>query len=334
MKLKLLPLAIGAVIAMPGAAIAAPTLYGKVNLTIENYDNNPDGDSSDFDRWEVNSNSSRIGVKGSEKISESLSAVYKAEFEMYVDDGDKSGRTFGQRNIYGGLKGGFGEVLIGKFDTPLKTVQNKVDVFSDYQLGDIKNLIKGENRVDNVIQYSAPKMGAIAAKVALLQGEEECTSAVVGDCDDGLADGFSASLAFEQDGVYAGLGVDSDVKGWDATRLVVQANIDAIQLGFLYQTAEQADVDNAEEQVGYILSGAMKLGSDGKVKLQYGVSELDNKGNNTSAETVDKTQVAIGYDHKLSKQTKLFTHYIILEEEQGSAKDEESTLAFGLEHKF
>ncbi|MDX1696536.1 MAG: porin, partial [Ketobacteraceae bacterium] len=271
MKRKLLPLAIGAAIAMPGVAMAQPTVYGKVNVTVESYDFDPEGDASDYDQWEVNSNASRLGVKGSEKISDSLSAVYKLEYETAVDDGsadetdDGDGLVFKQRNIYGGLKGGFGEVIVGKFDTPTKTSQNKVDLFNDMKLGDIKNVIVGEERASNSIQYTTPDMGALVAKVSIMPGEGECDEGAADDCDDGLADGVSASVAFEQDGIYAAIAADKDVDGYDLIRLVVQANIDALQLGLIYQTAEEADGDDPEEQDGYILSGAMKVGSAGKV---------------------------------------------------------------------
>ena len=80
MKVKLLPLAIGAAIAMPGVAMADVTVYGKMNLTLEMADYEFEDSSSDYDRWELNSNASRLGVKGSEDINDNLSAFYKAEY--------------------------------------------------------------------------------------------------------------------------------------------------------------------------------------------------------------------------------------------------------------
>ncbi|MFX9031526.1 porin, partial [Acinetobacter baumannii] len=78
---------------------AAPTLYGKLNVTIDQVDNkNFDGKS---DVTEVNSNASRIGVKGEEKLTDNLSAVYLAEWQINAD-GD--GTDLGQRNRYIGIK--------------------------------------------------------------------------------------------------------------------------------------------------------------------------------------------------------------------------------------
>ena len=362
MKRKLLPLAIGAAIAMPGVAMAEPVVYGKVNVSFENADVDNGDDSAD--QWEVNSNASRLGVKGSEKISDSLSAVYKAEFEISVDDGDKSGETFGQRNIYGGLKGGFGEVIVGKFDTPLKTAQNKIDQFNDMSNGDIKNVITGENRASNLIQYSTPDMGGITAKLAIQPGEDRDDGDPDTDDKDGIADGFSLSVAFEQDNLYLALAHDSEIESgvtavdfatdllsdddiddisdaigvdisdgldvrMDVTRLVGQFNMDAFEFGALYQMAEDSEEGDAEE-TGYILSGAFKVGAN-KFKAQYGASEFELDG---VSETLDITQLALGMEHKLSKQTKLFTHYIMKELEVGDGDAETTNIAFGMEHKF
>ena len=104
MKVKLLPLAIGAAIAMPGVAMADVTVYGKMNLTLEMADYEFEDSSSDYDRWELNSNASRLGVKGSEDINDNLSAFYKAEYEIFPDDGSDGGSD--------GV-GGSGEVAAG-----------------------------------------------------------------------------------------------------------------------------------------------------------------------------------------------------------------------------
>lgn len=360
MKRKLLPLAIGAAIAMPGVALAdAPTVYGKLNVTVENYDNDAAGTGSDYDRWEVNSNASRLGVKGKEKISDNLSGVYKAEFEISADDGaaasaseveveedettgdivavdlESTDIVFKQRNIYVGLQGGFGQVIVGKFDTPTKTAQGKVDQFNDMKLGDIKNVLKGEERTSNTIQYTTPEMGPVTAKLAIMPGEGECTATSGSECDDGLADAFSASVAFSQDGIYAALATDSDVDGYDVIRLVGQMSMDIFTVGLIYQTAEEADTaagDPANEQSGFVLSGAVKVG-DGKIKVQYGSADNDDI-TTTKTTTTETTQIGFGYEHKLSKRTKVFTHYINLESETGSVSAEQTTLAFGAEHKF
>lgn len=349
MKRKLLPLAIGAAIAMPGVALAEPTVYGKVNVSLEANDAD-NGNDLDDSKFELNSNASRLGVKGKEKISDNFSAIYKLEYEVAVDDGKD---VFKQRNIYGGFKGGFGTVQAGNFDTPTKTAQKKIDMFNNLS-GDIKNYLVGENRSSNLIQYTTPDMGPISAKLAIQPGEETEESSG-DDARDGIGDGISASVAFDQDGIYVALAADSEMKSklvyagddasalMDGFRLVAQADIDIFTIGFLYQAFEASDGDNAisvagtdltdVEQEGFVLSGAVKVG-DGKIKAQYGQSTTEGKVGDESGEG-DADQFAVGYDHKLSKQTKVYAYVNAITYELGDDDDyEDTTVGVGMEHKF
>ena len=81
MNRKLLALAVTAALAAPMAAQAAPTVYGQLNLSIDMVD----AESLGVDAWEVNSNSSRLGVKGEEALGNGYSAVYKAEWGVSGD---------------------------------------------------------------------------------------------------------------------------------------------------------------------------------------------------------------------------------------------------------
>lgn len=348
MKMKLLPLAIAAAVAAPGVALAEATVYGKMNVSVDMHDVDPAGDAGDYDRWELNSWDSRLGVKGEEKISDALTGFYQAEFGINVDAGGGNNEdVFTQRNIFVGLKGNWGAVQLGKFDTPLKVAQGKIDQFGDTP-GDIKNVItKGENRSSDLIQYTSPKFAdAIVASIALQPGEDACTDTVEAtteSCNDGPADGMSASVAYDANGVYVALAQDSamasnnpDVDStstWDATRLVAAVSIDQFEIGALYQTGEQSEPDQPNELDGYVLSAGFKLDSVNKLKFQYGASELTD---GATDETTDITLAAFGYENALSKQTKLYVHYVMLESEEENAdeSDEATYFQLGVDHKF
>lgn len=333
MKVKLLPLAIGAAIAMPGVAMAesqGPKVYGKMNVSYEYSDLEVSvGSASDSaDTWELNSNASRLGFKGSEEISDDLSAIYQAEYGIDVDDGDGS---FSQRDIFVGLKGGWGTFKAGKFDTPLKKSQGKIDQFNDMTAGDIKNVILvGENRVSDIIQYSSPKLGdAITLNVAFQPGEEYCPDSSDSTCQDGPAENFSVSAVFNSDMIYASVAVDDGIAGVDTVRFTGILNMDVFSVGLLYQTAEESEGDDPAEQDGYILSASMSLDAKNKIRAQYGYSEVED--------SLETTQFGLGFDHKLSKQTKLFANYIMLEDEfetDPTESVEDTRIQFGLEHKF
>lgn len=350
MKVKLLPLAIAAAMAAPAVAMADVSVYGKMNVSVDMHDVDPAGDAGDYDQWELNSWDSRLGVKGEEKISDALTGFYQAEFLINVDAGGGADDVLGQRNIFVGLKGNWGAVQLGKFDTPLKLAQGKIDQFGDTP-GDIKGVVNGENRTSDLIQYTTPKFAdAIVASIALQPGEDECNEAgeaaaeaADGSCSDGIADGMSASVAYDANGIYVALAHDSAMASnnpgiastslWDNTRLVAMATIGQFELGALYQTGEQSEPAEADERDGYVVSAGFKLDSVNKLKFQYGATELTD---GPTDETTDITLAAFGYENALSKQTKLYVHYVMLEEEVDGADeaDEETYFQVGVDHKF
>lgn len=340
MKKNLLAIAVGAAMAMPGAALAdGPTVYGKVNLSLENmnYDPAPGAPNND-DEWELQSNASRIGVKGDIDLDVGgLKAIYQAEFEINVDDGDKGGQTFAQRNIFGGLQGAFGTLKAGKFDTPTKVAQMDVDQFNDLD-GDLKNLFAGENRVSNIIQYSTPKLAdMITLNLAFIPNEDSDDFDGDGENENGLADSSSISLTLEKDIFYAAIGHDTDMQDElivdetgtspviDITRVVAGVNADQFELGALYQMAEESEGDG--EESGWLVSGAYKIERI-KLKAQYGKVEGDQSD-------LEGTQYAFGADYKLAKNSKLFAYYNNLEIDLAAGgQEEERTIGVGMEHKF
>ena len=289
------------------------TLYGKVNVSLVNADN---GNS---DEWNLNSNASRLGVKGKSEIAEGLTLIYKAEFEICVDDGDCKGQTFGQRNIMGGIKGSFGTVWAGKHDTPTKLAQSKIDLFNDLE-GDIKNTFEGENRVSNIVAYSSPKISGFSSTIAMIPGEDAESD------NGGLADGVSYSVSYQQDDLYLALAGDQDVDDQDLMRLVAHYQMDALKLGAMYQQNE--DNLGTKDESGFFLSAAYKLDSTITLKAQFGSIEDDVDGD-------EEETFSLGADYKLAKSTKLFIFYTDnTDSEVGSADSENSAFGLGMEHKF
>ena len=320
--------ALTALLTAPLAAANGPIdgkVYGKINVSVVNSD---DGTN---DSWELKSNASRIGLKGSTEISEGLSVFYKTEFEVAVDDGSndikkysidtltkdendalventvevKDTSTFKQRNIFVGIKGQYGSLLAGKNDTPTKLAQKKIDLFNDLN-GDIKNIFKGENRMSNIIAYTTPKYGNFSASYAVMPSEDD---------NGGLADSKSYSVNYKKDGLYVAVASDSNVKDADILRIVSQYKFDAWKLGLMYQENDTA------EKSGYFASAAYKSGNV-TYKAQYGVNEADSSN-------AEDTTLSLGADLKLAKKTKAYVFFT----DNDNSKAAES-FAIGLEHKF
>lgn len=297
-------------ISLPSLASSGPTVYGKANVSFQFADETAiDGDvKSSSDATELKSNASRLGVKGSLKASDEIKAIYKFEFEVNVDDGDKGGDTITQRNIYLGLQGDFGTVKAGKFDSPLKVAQKKIDLFNDLE-GDIKNLITvNDNRPSNIVGYESPNFNGFKGAIAVVSSEE-----------DGEDDGISASLTFEQSGLYLALAVDQNVEAedYDVIRLVGQYNFSDFQIGVL---AERADDGVSDDIDAFFLSAKYKMG-DWALKAQGGTSDIND---------ADGETFSLGADYKLAKNLKVFGYYTNNE----SVDVEEDYLGAGVELKF
>jgi predicted porin len=312
MKKTALSLAIAAVLPAFANAekveIELPKFYGKINVSVQN---TQEGDASIS---EVVSNASRLGVKGKIDLKHGLQGIYKAEYQTAVDDGDNSknndeGQTFSQRNIFAGIKGGFGQVIVGTFDTPLKKAQKKIDLFNDLE-GDIKSVIsKSDNREANSVQYSSPKVAGLVATVAHISSEDEMVN-----------DGTSSSLTYSRKAFYAAVAYDTDVEadGIDVTRLVAQYSIAGVTLGGLWETQQQA----GQNKDGWVYSAAYTLTSDVKLKAQYGESDIAKD---------DAKTYSLGVDYKLAKGAKAYA--FATDEEFGDDSGNEY-YGVGLEYKF
>ena len=307
--------ALPAAILSVNSAYAGVGVYGKINVSnqFHSADNNngtvsaapPAVQNGDiYDNNSLESNASRFGIKASTDLGDTgLKAVAKLEYQVNTDDGvDSSGDELSQRNIYGGLQGGFGAVIAGKFDTPLKESQGKVDLFNDLILGDIQNVLLGEIRADNIVMYSTPKLsdclriskstcivipfdGSLAAHVALMSGEDsglDTPSGAYTENND-FADYISASVVWENDYLYMALAHDTGSattnvapsatttlpqiatqrSGAEITRFTTQWKATSdLALGFIYQTAKSADNHNT--------NGVEAIGSFGGASAPFG----------------------------------------------------------------
>ena len=283
--------------------IPAPTFYGKMNVTQEFIQQEDAGNYS-----ELNSNASRLGVKGNFALNDEITAFYQAEYQIDVDgDGD----TFKKRNTFLGAKGSFGKVQAGIFDSALKASQKKVDVFNDLA-ADIKNYVtNSDNRPANVVRYQSPSLSGLVLTFDHINSEDET-----------VANSQSMSAAFTQDMVYVAVAHDIGVEGAgiDVTRVVGQLNLDGgIQLGALWETED----DNGESNDGMMVSAAVKAASKVTLKGQYASSDIKAEG---------ATQITLGADYKLAKNAKVFGYVSDAETDADSSGVQ--VFAVGAEYKF
>jgi predicted porin len=322
--------------------MADATLFGKAHFIVQNTDIDTGSSSTSGDVWSVDSIHSRVGVKGAEDLGNGLKAVYHFEFKVNQD----SGSGLGDRNQFVGLAGGFGTFLMGRHDTPLKMAQGKFDQFGDLPNGDMASVIPGEDRVDNVLAYVSPAMGGLTFVGAAVSGEQGDGSSL-GDDDAlvGLFDHISLAGLYSNGPIFASLAYNSYDLGvvTDADPSLIRGtfiwNGGSWQVGGIFASMDMDDLMDDSDAIG--VSGNVKVGGAGKVKLQYlqgdtptfsvgalGFSPAVNVSGGTEDET---TQISVGYEHALSKRTTVHGGYTAYEEDNGY---EETALFGGIIHNF
>lgn len=305
---------------------AGGVIYGRILLTLDRWDQESDTPGADFDEWQLNSNNSRLGLKGEAELNHGLTAIYQMEFGVNID-GD--GSTFSTRNSYVGLKGKYGTILGGKHDTPTKLIQDSIDQFDNLP-GDINNIFEGENRMNDVVLYSTPVLAeAFTVSFAFIPGEDaKDGSRDDGVSGDGLADGKSLSIEYSpSDALLLAVGIDRDINGFDLERLAAQYRFGDFQLGVMAEFYENDDVlDPVDMRAGLVSLSYTK--GPGVFKVQAGLA--DSRINDAQRETF-----SVGYDYKLASATRLVS-YITRNKDEDALGDAttETIFGVGLEHRF
>lgn len=329
MSKKLIAVAVAAGLALPMVSANAVDIadkklevYGKLHLNFGSYDELNDAN----DNWRLTSNASRLGFKGQIKLDDGLIGTYQMESEIAVEDG---ATAFATRNTYVGLKGGFGEVRIGRHDSPLKMAQGKFDQFGDTE-GDLKHAgdEDGENRNKNSITYLV-KSGKIGFNAQIIPGEGDGVTA-----GDGPADTISVAVSYKDGPLYLALAqdsYDSTATGTaedSLTRLVATYKLNKMQFGLLLQSGVEAPDTAAAKEDWLGLSFNMNMSKNNKFKVQY-ISVEDSA---TSA--LEGTHLSVGIDHKLGKKGTVYAMYNTIEEENTATTKDNSSVSVGYVLKF
>ena len=158
MKKTLCALAVGATFLTPALAMAADVkVYGRAHVSLDYLD-----DGKDYNEVGLSSNSSRLGFKAEQKLENGMTVFGQVEQEVNFASGSQDGKSvdFATRDTFVGLKGDFGQVRAGRFDSPFKVARGPVNFFGD-MVGDIRNVTrvsdnKFDERNENTVEYKSP----------------------------------------------------------------------------------------------------------------------------------------------------------------------------------
>lgn len=301
MKLNLIAAAVISGLCVPALA-ADVTIYGRAHLSLDSLDDGVESGTN------VSSNSSRIGFKASTKLENNLEAFMQIEQNVRFDEGSGN---WASRDSFVGLRGDFGTVRIGQFDTPLKAVRGKVDMFGD-RLGDIRNLTRTstsgatnanignvfDERYKNGVAYSTPKFNNFSFDLHYTPHNG------TGATNDNVLESYSLSASYEANGLYAAVAYETfeGTNGLDpnAVRIGLYYDITSdFRIAGMYQTA--SDVPEGDRDI-YGIGASYKLGN---ITLRSQVYIADENDLDESGATM----FVIGADYKLGKDVTTYIAY-------------------------
>jgi predicted porin len=306
MKKNMIALAVATAFAAP-AVMADATLYGKANLGLTKQS----GDAiTGKEEMKIGSYGSRLGIKGDNDLGDGLKAVYQMEFE--IDMATTSAGGIKNRNQFVGLAGGFGTVMLGNIDSPLKSLEGKTSMFEDTS-GDMEAKkvgekggeagFLGEQRYAQSLMYVSPKFEGVqvAVQSANNTGANKDTTTSASIVYTGVK-GLMVGLAMDNNATFSsksnfGAVAADTVDGKDAKTTVLAATykMDDMKFGFAYETAEKA---NGDKRVVPLVSASYKMDKT-YFKLQYQKVSKDEAGTVNEGDS----RLTLGADYKFNKST-------------------------------
>ena len=330
MNKKVLTTAVGAILAgaMGFAQAGDVTVYGNVNVSLDSIDRDTGripvgGDADDIN---MESNTSSIGVKGSEDLGNGLKAIFQAEFQFDADE--QSGIS--DRDQFVGLAGGFGKVRFGTISTSYKSHGAMIDPIYRTSLQGRSNGLQsasmhsgadGESRgrLNNHVRYDSPDMNGLGLTVDYAFDEVE-----TGEDNDSYGIGGH----YKNGGILAFADYFTTDQGGDLD--------DAWKIGGSYGINEMFSVYAQYEEGGLLGTAATEDANQwllaasatmGNTMLYLGFGQAEE----LSGATYEHDAVTLAVDHHLSKRTDIYAGWA---QTDVDGAGEEDLISVGLRHKF
>lgn len=294
-----------AVLASMAAHADNTTLYGRITMAYT-YDDGGKGQSTSS----FGDNGSRFGIKGSDDLGNGMSAFYKYENRF----GKGHATT---KRAYVGLKGGFGALSFGAQTLPTDAIEAYDDPFNALTPKAGAGF-QGKTDSTQSVVYWTPDMSGFKLGVGLeANGKHEVyKSTSVKDAamhgntlDAAHVDYINIAATYQANGIMAGLGYETS-NGLTENHGKDDADVDIITaaLGYgndVFEIGVEAEFrdEGKDDVTNARIAGLYKVTPMDSVYLGFAneFKDLDDADDGWSA--------AVGYQHKLSKRTRMWAEY-------------------------
>ncbi len=306
MKKNLITLAVAGALVAP-SAFAETTLYGRLDTSLNYLDTDDvvlfdeDGNStsvavSDENFWDVSTNTTRIGVKGSEDLGNGLKAIFQAEWAFSSSEGGSTAGGLRNRLAYAGLSGGWGTAAIGRQWTPYYGAVDKTDIFNN---ATYNATYLGTFRTGNAISYVTPNWNGFVAKAALvIDGGNTAKKSI---------DAYNLSAQYDNGpislglGYHRGYGVEDteDTKVWGVAG---SYNFGMAKIIAQYEDMERPSLFDPTDKMDW---KEWNIAAEG----YFGNNTIRGQFGNLDYDLDDDNIWAVGWQYNFSKRTRTYVEY-------------------------
>lgn len=314
MKVSQLSAAAAALLLVTGASAQSGnlTLYGRLDLNITRF--------SDGGVWTMDqSSTSRLGLRGAEPLGNGVSAIFQLESRINPDTGGTETPRFWGRESWLGLRGGFGTFRVGRTLSPSQRIASNYDPHGTDGIGSFgsSGLLLGHPsatfvRMDDGLYYETPNLGGFSIFGAFAMDDNPAPT------DERF---HSIRLRYASGPIDVSLGIGELSDGNDVQSFGASYDLKFMKPMVQFHTGKRSGRDRSSWLVG----STARIGS-GELRAAY--SKQDDRGPGTQT---DRTLLAVGYDHSLSKRTLVYGTVARDTTDRASGKN---GFELGLRHSF
>jgi predicted porin len=349
-------------------------IYGAARLSVDIISTDAKATGADSSLTRVSSNSSRLGFRDKEDVSDDLSAVMQLELGVNYDSTQTSVATkvtntttgatsntnidkITYRNSYAGISSKtFGTLIFGIHDTPYKISTGSLDPFADTMadynaiIGTVNGTSDFDLRAKDTVMYMSPKWVGIQVMAATSTTGQESDTSTSGNKQE-----YSISASYGNGPVYVALANEVHKNGYgsldklgykiEGTKLGAGFTLEGTKIGLAYEALKDSVSDSKNTRNALYIAVSQKLGNE-TIKAAFGKAD-DGKDPNTKT---GATFAAIGVDHSFSQRTTAYVLYAKTKNDDNAtyglgqsgaggayvpgAGESPSVIAFGLNHSF
>ena len=333
MQKKIIALAVAGLVSGAAFAQSNVVIYGIADAGyVYGTDSYLDAAKSTSKIYSGGQSGSRLGFKGTEDLGNGLSANFRLEMGIDIDNGTsaQNGRTFGRWSTVGLSGKNWGEIQIGRRDSFTDELLGGFDATGRNTVAQASPIMtQNFSRYSNMIAYLSPIWSGLQIKagVSTQADGQESERVLTGNNRIATAGVNYINGPLKVGAVYEYNKVDSTsiASSQDAGNLWTVAagyNFGVVALSAEYGHINYSDdVGNVEKRKQWTIGAMVPFGSRDRLGVQYA------RGKNEMRTVSDEkaNMWGVSYFHDLSKRTNIYAAY------GNISQDSDNTVKYGLD---